>query len=274
MSQVPATSPETIVRPAPALLSLVLPIYNEEEVITLLRARLEAMSARLKMKTEFILVNDGSSDQSLPQLLAWSKADPRAIVIDFSRNFGHQAAVTAGLDYSQGDAVVIMDADLQDPPELVEKMLERYQQGYDVVYARRVSRQGETFFKKVTAALFYRIMQKFVHKDLPADTGDFRLVSRDVVNAIGGVRESHRFLRGLFTWVGFRQIAVEYDRAARPAGVTKYPLRKMLHFAWDAIVSFSSLPLRLSAYVGAMISLLGLAYGIYSVVRKFVYQDT
>lgn len=261
-------------RSTPQLLSLVLPIFNEEEIIPLLRARLGALADRLPMKVEFVLVNDGSSDHSLSLLVEWSRGDKRAVVVDFARNFGHQAAVTAGLDYAQGDAVVIMDADLQDPPELVETMLQRYQEGYDVVYARRVSRDGETFFKRLTASLFYKLMKKFVHPDLPADTGDFRLVSAEAAKAIGTMREGHRFLRGMFTWIGFNQIAVEYDRAARPAGVTKYPLSKMLRFAWDAIISFSSLPLRISAYAGAIISFLGICYGAYSIVQKYIFHST
>lgn len=279
MSHTETQKPSTLSRrPSPGVFSLVLPIFNEEEVIPLLRPRLEALAKSLATKgvgkTEFVLVNDGSRDRSLELLTTWAGGDPRAIVVDFARNFGHQAAVTAGLDYAQGDAIVIMDADLQDPPELVLEMLDRYLDGYDVVYAKRVSRQGETAFKLFTAALFYRIMRKFVHKDLPADTGDFRLVSRQAADAMAQLREGHRFLRGLFTWIGFSQIAVEYDRAPRPAGTTKFPLRKMLHFAWDAIVSFSSLPLRMSAYMGCMVSLFGLGYGAYSVFRKLFLQDT
>jgi glycosyltransferase involved in cell wall biosynthesis len=184
-----------------------------------------------------------------------------------ARNFGHQVAATAGLDAARGDAIVLMDADLQDPPELVLDMLVQYEKGYDVVYAQRVQRTGETVFKRASAWLFYRMMRTLVYKDLPVDTGDYRLVSRRFLNALRHMRETHRFLRGMVAWVGFPQIAVPFVRAPRAAGETKYPLSKMLRFAWTAAVSFSPAPLRASFLAGFLLIAIGLCYGVYAIVR-------
>lgn len=260
-------------RPDPQLVSFVIPIYNEEEVIPFLRERLMAFASTLSCTCEWLLVSDGSRDASPQMLVEWAREDPRAKVILLARNFGHQAAVTAGLDHAVGDAVVVMDADLQDPPELVHTMLERYREGYDVAYAQRTSRQGENPFKQWTALLFYDVMTRFVHPDLPKNAGDFRLLSRRAADAMGGLREGQRFLRGMVTWLGFYQVPVPFDRPARVAGTTKYPLRKMLALAWDAILSFSSSPLRFAAYLGGGLVVFGLMLAGYAFSRQMIYHD-
>jgi polyisoprenyl-phosphate glycosyltransferase len=254
-------------REVPKLFSLVIPIYNEQEVLPILVARLEELMAKLPCPVEVILVNDGSRDNSVHQLYELSQRDKRFKVLCFARNFGHQIAATAGLDAASGDAVVLMDADLQDPPELIFDMLTRYREGYDVVYAQRVKRTGETLFKRWSAWLFYRMMATLVYKDLPTDTGDYRLVSRRCLNALLEMRETHRFLRGMVSWVGFPQIAQPFVRAPRAAGETKYPLSKMLTFAWTAAVSFSPTPLRASFLAGFLLIALGLGYGVFALVR-------
>lgn len=238
-------------RSGPALLSLVVPLWNEEEVVPLLRRGITDFAASLDCALEVVLVNDGSSDRTQHLLEEWAAADTRVRVFALARNFGHQAAATAGLDHARGDAVVLMDADLQDPPDVVHAMLREYERGMDVVYARRRVRHGESRFKRWTAALFYRIMRFFVLPDLPVDAGDFRLISRPCLDALLELRETHRFLRGMVTWVGFPQCAVEYDRPERAAGASKYSLRRMVAFAWTAAVSFSARPLRVSfAFAG------------------------
>jgi dolichol-phosphate mannosyltransferase len=266
VAAVPRTRP-LVPRALPKLLSLVLPAFNEEEVLPLLRPRLEQLMARLPCEAEVVFVDDGSRDLTPLLLRAWAQADSRIRVLELSRNFGHQAAVTAGTDHARGDAVVIMDADLQDPPELIHEMLARYCDGYDVVYAQRTRRVGETIFKRGTAALFYWIMRRFVHRELPAATGDFRLMTRDVTDALRRLREGQRFLRGMVTWLGYAQTAVFFERPVRAAGETKYPLRKMLRFAWDAILSFSSVPLRATVYLGTVTFFFGIVVAIYSIYR-------
>lgn len=261
-------------RPTPSLLSIVIPAYNEQEVIPHLRPRLTEFLQTLPCAVEVLIVNDGSSDQTLELLADWSSADRRIKVVALARNFGHQAAVTAGLDLAAGDAVVVMDADLQDPPEVVQEMIREYCRGFDVVYGQRSSRQNESVFKRLTAWGFYRFMRRFIHPDLPADTGDFRLVSRECLDALKAMRETHRFLRGMVAWVGFPQTAVRFDRPARAAGTTKYPLRKMIRFAWTAAVSFSPLPLRLSLGLGIIVTLLGIIISIIAVVSKLTGHTT
>jgi glycosyltransferase involved in cell wall biosynthesis len=255
-------------RSDPAMLSLVIPVYNEAAMLPILRQELTAFADTLPMACELIFVNDGSSDDSLRHLLAWSGEDPRIKIMGLARNFGHQAAVTAGLDAARGDAVVIMDADLQDPPSVILDMLREYRRGFDVVYGQRMVRHGETMFKRASAWVFYRLMQRFVHESLPIDAGDFRLISRPCLDAVRSMRETHRFLRGMVAWVGFPQTAVLYERPARAAGDTKYPLRRMLHFAWTAALSFSPAPLRISFAFGALVASLGMAIGVYAVYRK------
>ncbi len=239
-----------------------------------LRSSLETWRPTCQCATEIVLVDDGSTDASFILLADWARTDPSVKVISLSNNFGHQAAVTAGLFCAKGAAVAILDADLQDPLEVIPSMIERYCQGYDVAYGQRLSREGESLFKRFTAWSFYRVMRLFVHPNLPSDTGDFRLVSRRCLDAILQLNETHRFLRGLFTWAGFHQIAVQYHRRARPHGETKYPLRKMLRFAWNAALSFSVVPIQLISITGFFVATFGCAYGVYSVIRRIVWQDT
>ncbi len=245
-------------RAFPGRLSLVIPMYNEEPVVPLLRIALDDFMATLPGETEVVLVNDGSTDLTLRRIAEWARQDPRVKLINLSRNFGHQLAATAGLDYATGDAVVLLDADLQDPLAVVHRMIEFYCEGYDVVYGQRQTRLGETRLKRLTAWLFYRIMRRLVYSDLPVDAGDFRLLSRACLNALRQMRETHRFLRGMVAWVGFSQIGVRYQRLPRVAGSTKYPLRRMLRLAWTAATSFSILPLKASTFLGVVVTLAGL----------------
>lgn len=238
-------------RESPALLSIVIPMYNEEQVLPLLRQQLSQLINELLCRVEVILVDDGSTDRTYAMMHEWAQEEPAIKLIALSRNFGHQIAITAGMDASSGDAVVIMDADLQDPPSLIPEMIRGYCEGHDVVYGQRTERDGETWFKRASAAVFYRLMRRLVDRRLPADTGDFRLVSRRVIEALRQVREHDRFVRGIVAWLGFSQKAVPYRRPGRAAGTTKYPLTKMLRLALDAMVSFSNLPLRLFTWFGA-----------------------
>jgi len=243
-------------------LSLVIPIYNEEEVLPQLDVRLKELLTKLGLDTEVVFVNDGSKDKSMEILRQMASKEPRYRVLGFSRNFGHQRAITAGMDKSRGRAVVVMDADLQDPPEIILEMVAKWREGYDVVYGRRRSREGESAFKLLSAKLFYRVFAALIPIEVPLDTGDFRLMSRRVVMTMRGLGESHRFVRGLVAWVGFKQTAVEYDRAARAAGETKYPLKKMVAFAVDGIASFSIQPLRFATYIGVLVGTVSVLYGI------------
>ncbi|MGO9095038.1 MAG: glycosyltransferase [Bryobacteraceae bacterium] len=242
-------------RAYPARLSLVIPMYNEEMVIDPLRAEVESFMRQAPAETEIVLVNDGSSDGTIQKIADWAAADHRIKVVHLSRNFGHQLAATAGLDFATGDAVVLLDADLQDPLPVVHQMIERYREGYDVVYGQRQARPGESRFKRLTAWAFYRVMRRIVYRRLPLDAGDFRLISRECLEGLRRMRETHRFLRGMIVWVGYPQVALPYQRGARAAGQTKYPLRKMLSFAWTAATSFSTLPLRFSIVLGVIAGL-------------------
>ena len=254
------------------ILSLVLPIYNEEAIIPELDRRLRAFLAGVGSEVgdawEVIFVNDGSKDRSLALLKELAAAEPRYKVLSLSRNFGHQMAITAGLDRANGDAVVVMDADLQDPPEVVRQMIARWREGFDVVFGVRSRRHGETVFKKLTASVYYRLLRAMLGgASIPVDAGDFRLMSRTVVLTLRALREQHRFVRGLVSWVGFRQTAVPYERPARFAGETKWPLRKMLHFAVDGITSFSTVPLRMATWLGLLAGLVamgGVGWALYS----------
>jgi polyisoprenyl-phosphate glycosyltransferase len=258
-------------RPYPALLSLIFPLYNEASVIPFLRRAVELFMADTPCKTEVILVDDGSSDSTLTQIIDWAVADPRVKVIQLSRNFGHQNASTAGLDFACGDAVVLLDADLQDPLSVIHEMIDRYCDGYDVVYGIRQQRKGETWFKRATAWLFYRVMRILVYKDLPVDAGDFRLISRSCLLGLKQLRETHRFLRGMVAWVGYAQIGVTYERAARVAGSTKYSLYRMAKFAWTAATSFSTLPLKASIVLGTIVTILGFEEAVRAVLARMFH---
>jgi dolichol-phosphate mannosyltransferase len=251
-------------------LSLVLPIYNEEEVIPELDLRLQEFLGKLGVSAEVLFVNDGSRDRSMELLRAAAAKEPRYRVLSFARNFGHQTAITAGVDYARGEAVVVMDADLQDPPEIVLAMVAKWREGFDVVYGRRRKRSGESWFKLVTARAFYRVFAAMIPIEVPLDTGDFRLMSRRVVLALRALRESHRFVRGMVSWVGFKQTEVLYDRPGRFAGETKYPLRKMVRFALDGITSFSILPLRFATYIGMLTIVASLGVVAWALISKFV----
>jgi polyisoprenyl-phosphate glycosyltransferase len=262
-------------------LSIIIPIYNEHEIIAELHHRLVQTNALFKEQLgiaadelEYIFVNDGSKDDSLAQLLSLVKTNACYKVINFSRNFGHQKAVTAGLQHTKGDCVVIIDADLQDPPEFIIDLYKKLQEGFDVVYAVRKSREGESFIKRFTAKMFYRLLFKITDINIPIDTGDFRIMRRNVVEVLNSMPESHRFIRGMVSWVGFRQTGLEYNRQERFAGETKYPFKKMLKFAFDAITSFSTLPLKMVIYLGFSASFVGLLGALYVTYIKFFTEKT
>lgn len=245
--------------------SVVAPVFNEAETLPHFYARVVEVMEGLGAPFEVVLVNDGSRDNSYTVMRELHERDPRVRVVNFSRNFGHQMAISAGLDYARGDAVVIIDSDLQDPPEVIVELVKKWKNGAEVVYAQRKTRAGETRFKLLTASAFYRLIARMTSIDLPRDTGDFRLLDRKVVDTLIRMREHHRFMRGLSVWVGFQQEAVRYDRAERFAGATKYPLMKMVRFSLDAITSFSYVPLQLATTFGfilAGLSLLGILVAI------------
>jgi len=249
-------------------------MYNEEEVIEETYHRLKKVMDQTGESYELLFVNDGSRDRSASIIAELAKHDDNIRLIDFSRNFGHQIAVTAGLDYAQGQAIVIIDADLQDPPEVIPQMLAKWREGYEVVYGKRLKRQGETAFKKLTAYLFYRILNILTNENIPKDTGDFRLIDRKVCDAMKHLHEKNRFLRGMISWVGFNQTAVEYVRDERWAGETKYPLKKMLKFAADGIFSFTYKPLKLATYIGFLLSTTGFLYLLYVLYQRLFTTNT
>ena len=256
------------------LLSLVIPVYNEQEALPSLLATLRTVLATVDCDHEMIFVDDGSRDKSRALLSQAAALDSRVKVLGFSRNFGHQTAITAGLDFADGDAVVVMDADLQDPPELLPEMVALFREGYDVVSPQRVERGGDTLFKKWTAALFYGLMRRAVDERMRSQVGDFRLFSRAAVGAIRRLREQHRFMRGMVAWLGLKEVVIPFRRAKRVAGTTKYPAWKMIQFAWTAISSFSALPLKLSLFAGLMLSFLGLVYSGWVVYEAIVLKTT
>ncbi len=255
------------------LLSIVVPVYNEQEVIDETYRRLSAVFKDYFMDVEYIFINDGSKDNTYFKLKDIASGNKEVRVINFARNFGHQIAITAGMDYAMGDAVVIIDADLQDPPEIILQMVDKWEEGYQVVYGKRLQREGETFFKKVTAKTFYRFLDSMTDVKLPVDVGDFRLIDRKVCDAMKCLPERSRYVRGLVSWVGFKQTSVEYHREKRFAGETKYPLKKMLKLAGDGIFSFSYKPLKLATFVGMLVSVLSFIYLVVVLVQKFIKND-
>jgi len=250
----------------PVTYSIVAPVFNEEETLPHFYKRVIAVMESQAESFELLIVNDGSRDGSFHIMQELYAQDPRVHVINFSRNFGHQIAISAGLDYARGQAVIILDADLQDPPEVIPTLIERWKNGAEVVYAQRTKREGETRFKLLTAMAFYLLIERITAINIPRDTGDFRLLDRCVVDVLISMREQHRFMRGLSVWIGFRQEAVLYDRHERFAGSTKYPLSKMIRFSLDAITSFSHVPLQLAAKFGlllASVSLIGIMIAVF-----------
>ncbi len=249
--------------------SVVAPIYNEEALVEQFYARVRDVMTGLGEPWELILVNDGCRDRSPELMDALHAADPEhVVVIHFARNFGHQLAITAGLDHARGQAVAVIDSDLQDPPEVIAEMVARWHEGYDVAYAVRAEREGETWFKLWTARAFYRLIQRITDVDIPLDTGDFRLMDRKALDAFLQMREKRRFVRGMVSWIGFRQIGVHYKRHARTAGETKFPLHKMLRFAFDGITSFSQFPLKLSTWAGTAAVGLGLLLALVLLILR------
>lgn len=253
--------------------SIVVPMFNEEEVIEETYKRLKEVMDQTGEAYELVFVNDGSRDRTAEIVGRICQGDSNVRLLDFSRNFGHQIAITAGMDYAAGRAIVVIDADLQDPPTVILQMIDKWKQGYDVVYGKRLKRKGETLFKKITAKFFYRLLRSMTNVDIPVDTGDFRLIDRKVADVLRGLKEKNRFVRGLVSWVGFRQTSVEYVREERWAGETKYPLKKMLRFAMDGITSFSFKPLRLATYLGFGLSGLSFIYLII-VMLQALFTDT
>ena len=252
-------------------LSVVIPAYNEEEVLPEFHRRLTCVLEEIEGFCEILYVNDGSSDRTLEVLNGFK--DPRVWIIDLSRNFGKEIALSAGLDHARGEAVVVIDADLQDPPELIPKFIEKWQEGYDVVYARRTARDGETFLKKATAKLFYRFIQGVSLVKIPEDTGDYRLLSRRAVEALKQLRETHRFMKGLFAWIGYPQIAVNYRRDPRFAGSTKWNYWHLWNFAIEGITSFTINPLKIASYLGLTTSIFSFAYALFVVYKTLAFGE-
>ncbi len=243
--------------------SLIIPVFNEQEVLPLLVERLKSLAGKLDGAAEIIFVDDGSSDGTWELLKEYSRNEEAFRLIRFSRNFGHQIAITAGMDAACGEAVIVMDADLQDPPEVVLQMAQKWREGFEIVYAQREQRKGESLFKRASAALFYRFLQRMTDIDIPVDTGDFRLIGRRALETFKAMPERQRFVRGMFAWMGYPQAAVKFCRPARAAGETKYPLARMLRLAATGMLSFSDRPLRLALWLGAAVSGMAVLYGLY-----------
>jgi polyisoprenyl-phosphate glycosyltransferase len=254
--------------------SILVPAHNEEAVLAECHQRLKEVMDSTRDPYEIIFIDDGSRDRTGEMLRALAASDPNVKVIGFSRNFGHQIAISAGMDHATGAAVVVIDADLQDPPSVILEMIAKWKEGYDVVYGTRGERHGESAFKKATAFLFYRLLRSMTDVDIPPDVGDFRLIDRKVCDVMARIRERNRFVRGIISWIGFRQTAVRYVREKRFAGETKYPLSKMLRFAFDAIFGFSYRPLKLASYLGLLTSFAGFLYLAYVVYLKLFTSRT
>ncbi len=254
-------------------LSIIIPIYNEEGNIHKLIERLRGVVAQMNVSCEYIFVNDGSRDRSISLIKALAQTDSSVRYIDFSRNFGHQIAVTAGLDKSIGDAVVIIDADLQDPPELIIEMYRKLKEGNEVVYAKRKARKGESWLKLFTARMFYRILKSITSVNIPVDTGDFRIMDRKIVDVLKAMPEQNKFLRGQISWIGFRQTYVEYERDERHAGETGYTYKKMIRFALDGITGFSNFPLKFASICGFIVSGVAFVVMLYALYTRFISKD-
>ena len=260
-------------RPADYTLSVVVPAYNEEATLPELHRRLTSVIDQTGARCEIVYVNDGSRDQTIAVMRALRLSDPRVTVLDLSRNFGKEIALTAGLDHARGDAVIVIDADLQDPPELIPELIAEWKNGFDVVYAKRTVREGESALKKFTAAAFYRVIRAISRTRIPADTGDFRLLSRRAVDALRQIRERHRFMKGLFVWIGYPQKAVEYKRDPRHAGASAFNYWRLWNFAIEGITSFSTGPLKFATYVGMLVALASLIYALWIVYQTIAYGN-
>lgn len=256
------------------LLSIVVPAFNEAQVLTEFHRRLADVLDKLEIRGEVIYVNDGSTDKTIDVICKLKQKDERITLVDLSRNFGKEIAMTAGLDYAQGNAVVMIDADLQDPPELIPELVRVWLTGYDVVYAKRTAREGESWLKQATARAFYGVIQGVSRVHIPENTGDFRLLSRRAVDALGQLREQHRFMKGLFAWIGFPQKAVPYVRQPRHAGRTKWNYWRLWNFALDGITSFSIAPLKIATYLGFIVALTAFTNGIWIVVKTLIVGDS
>lgn len=254
-------------------LSVIVPAYNEESVLHEFHQRLTRVLDATGMRTEIVYVNDGSSDGTLEIIRGFRAARPGVTVVDLSRNFGKEAAMTAGFDVAIGDAVVVIDADLQDPPELILNMIAKWREGYDMVYAQRTVRDGESRIKKSTSYLFYRLIQRVSRVQIPKDTGDFRLLSRRAVTALNGLREQHRFMKGLFAWIGFPQTAIPYCRDPRFAGESKFNYWKLWNFALEGFTSFTIAPLKIASYLGILVALLSFLYGMFVIYKTIAHGD-
>lgn len=255
-------------------LSVIIPSYNEERNVGIMHERLTKTLSEITDSYEMIFVNDCSKDQTLLRIKELAERDSHVKYLSFSRNFGHQIAVSAGLDFCTGEAVVIIDGDLQDPPELISKMYERYKEGYKVVYAKRKTREGETWFKKATAKIFYRLLASMTSIDIPVDVGDFRLIDRVIVEHLRNMPEKSKYIRGQIAWIGYKQTFVEYHRDARLYGTTNYPLKKMLRFALDGITAFSDKPLKIASGLGIFSAIVSLLALVYALVSHFCFHTT
>ncbi|QWG53349.1 glycosyltransferase [Bacillus mycoides] len=255
------------------LISVVVPMYFEEEVAQECYNRLKSVMLQNNINYEFVFVNDGSTDRTMEILSEIAANDYRTKVVNFARNFGHQIAVTAGIAAAKGDAIVIIDADLQDPPEVIPELIAKWEEGYEVVYAKRKQRKGETWFKLLTAKYFYKALNYMSDIDIPKDTGDFRIIDRKVADVFNQMTERNRFIRGMMSWIGFRQTYVEYERDERFAGETKYPLKKMIKFASDGIIAFSTKPLRIVMSLGLLSVLISIAVLLYTITVKIIGKD-
>jgi len=257
----------------PPVLSVVVPVFNEQDVLSEFHRRLSAVLDRLALDAEVVYVNDGSSDASMAVLGRLHETDSRVVLVDFSRNFGKEAAMSAGLDFADGDAVILIDADLQDPPELIEEMLAAWRSGYDVVLMRRRARANESWLKRATSHVFYRVISRMGTIPIPQDVGDFRLLSRCAVDALRRLPERSRFMKGLFAWIGYPTRELLYDRDGRFAGASKFNYWRLWNFALEGITSFSAVPLKAASYFGLTIALAAFAYGLYIVVKTLLYGD-
>lgn len=260
-------------KPVHELLSVVVPAFNEAEGLPRFHDRLSTVLQGLPLQAEIVYVNDGSQDGTLEVMRNIAFQDGRVAIVDLSRNFGKEIALTAGLDHARGDAVVVIDADLQDPPELIPELVRRWREGYDVVYAKRSARDGDSWLKKLTAFMFYRLIQRTAHVRIPPDTGDFRLLSRRAIEALAKLREQHRFMKGLFAWIGYPQVAVPYRREPRHAGKTKWNYWRLWNFALEGITSFTAAPLKLASYLGLVTALVAFAYAAIIVYKTLLFGE-